>query len=101
MTQKPCREVSQEISLNSQASRYIKPFSKYAPFLLIKFVKIQSSKQPFDVECKKTLLNGLYGLLDLCNKHGQDFILAALDSGGRPILKKLVSQWEKEHQFKG
>ena len=103
MTQKPSREVSDETLLTSQTSRYIKPFSKHAPFLIIEFINIQSSKRPFQPDCKKNLTNGMYSLLHLCSKHGHDFVLATLDphSGARPLFKKLFSEWEADHKFNG
>lgn len=103
MTQKPSRDVSDEKSLTSQASLYIKPFSKHAPFLLIEFISIQASKRPFQADSKKQLTNAMYYALQLCSKHGHDFILATLDphTNARPLFKKLVTEWESDHKFHG
>jgi hypothetical protein len=103
MTQKPSRDVSDETSLTSQSSCYIKPFSKHVPFLLIEFITIQCSKRPFQTEAKQQLTIGMYALLNLCNKHGLDFVLATLDphTNARPLFKKLVADWEADHRFNG
>jgi hypothetical protein len=111
MTQKPSLanetqttlETSQGRDIKTQSRQFIKPFSKHAPFLLVTFCHVQASKRPFQTECRKELSLGLYSLLDLCNDHGRSFVLAALDAngGGRPIFKALVSDWEKDHRFKG
>lgn len=109
LTQRPLLEVtsgssgSDETHLMTQTASFIKPFSKHAPMLLLAMVSIQSSRRPFDIDCKKELTQGIYYLLDLCNDHGRSFALAALDAngGGRPILKTWVSDWEKYHRFRG
>lgn len=103
MTQKPSRDLSDETLLNSQSSLYIKPFSKHAPFLLIEFITIQASKRSFQAAATQQLTNGMYSLLNLCSRHGNDFILATLDphTNARPLFKKLVSEWEADHKFNG
>lgn len=103
MTQKPSRDVSDDNLLTSQTSLYIKPFSKHAPFLLLEFIIIQSSKRPFQAASIQALTNGMYSLLNLCSKHGHAFILATLDphTNARPLFKKLVSEWEADHKFNG
>jgi hypothetical protein len=103
MTQKPSRDVSEEMTLTSQSSFYIKPFAKHAPFLLREFIVIQCSKRPFDAETRSQIMKAMFLLLNLCKKHGHDFILATLDphTNARPFFKKLVADWEADQKFNG
>jgi hypothetical protein len=85
------------------ASIYIKPFSKHAAFLILEYLSIQSSRRPFDADVKSEIVSGMYSLLDLCNDHGREFILANCDAsvGSKPIFKALMNDWSRNAKFQG
>lgn len=84
-------------------AKTVKPFSKHAPFLVASIVQIQTSLRPFSAASKVALLEGIYALLDVCEDHGREAVLAGLDAngGGRVVFKALVSDWEKHHRYTG
>ena len=100
MTQKPSREYL-DSTLGTLNASFVKPFSKYVPFLVLEFMTIQSSCTPFEGQVKAELIQGMFSLLDCCHEHGHDYILCQLNGGARPLFKNLISEWERCHCYKG
>jgi hypothetical protein len=78
-----------------------KAFAKYAPFLVLRLLSIQSaSKSNLGDEWQLCC----FACLDSCDDHGRSMILASLNGPMTPlraIFKSLVSDWEKQHRYQG
>lgn len=81
----------------------VKPFAKYVPFFLTNLLAIPTSTR-WNITSDEWK-EWCFVCLDLCDDHGRDMVLASLNHGSllgmRVIYKNVVSEWEKNHRYKG
>ena len=81
--------------------RYVKPFSKHAPFFVGRWCGVLASDRPVEVERRKRLEGGIWGMVELCGKFGREAVLSGVDAETRGVVKVVVGEWERGGRWAG
>ncbi|XP_076310418.1 unhealthy ribosome biogenesis protein 2 homolog [Tachypleus tridentatus] len=74
--------------------------SKLAPYLVADYVS-EAQKVTIHPVLKKTIVLGIFRVLDVCSSHSLSMLQATLSSGAKEIFKVLHDDYHKFHRYKG
>ncbi|XP_022250592.1 unhealthy ribosome biogenesis protein 2 homolog [Limulus polyphemus] len=74
--------------------------SKLAPYLVADYVS-EAQKVTIHPVLKKSIVLGIFRVLDVCSSHSLSMLQATLSSGAKEIFKVLHDDYHKFHRYKG
>eukprot|EP01130_Rhizamoeba_saxonica_P010451 TRINITY_DN4279_c0_g1_i1.p1 TRINITY_DN4279_c0_g1~~TRINITY_DN4279_c0_g1_i1.p1 ORF type:complete len:124 (+),score=19.96 TRINITY_DN4279_c0_g1_i1:1-372(+) len=86
--------------LYSELASYKSKTRKYVVYILSDYMALLR-KQSIDRTHQQKLQRGIYSLIDICSQHELRQLLTIMGDTEKELFKKLYSDYDRDHKFKG